>query len=190
MASQDAERPEKPEEISGGQTGQEPSLPMVSVSWYDAVMFCNWLSRQEGRDVCYQRDGKEKIRDYDNTTKEYDAWKLIPVANGYRLPSEDGTSAWTILLGQFKSPLIYIILAAAAISLALGEYGDFAIIMAVVVIDVVLGFVQEFQAQKTSEIRAPAIRSARPNPARKYFLLFFTARTLRKHEVETWGRRR
>ena len=52
-------------------------------------MFCNWLSRQEGRDPCYRKEGKEQIRDYDNTTQEYDAWKLIPGANGYRLPTED-----------------------------------------------------------------------------------------------------
>ncbi|MCU0485376.1 MAG: HAD-IC family P-type ATPase [Anaerolineales bacterium] len=66
-----------------------------------------------------------------------------------RLPSEKGISAWTILLNQLKSPLVYIILAAAGISLALQEWGDFAIIMAVVVIDVILGFVQEYQAQRT-----------------------------------------
>jgi Ca2+-transporting ATPase len=66
-----------------------------------------------------------------------------------RLPSEKGVSAWTILFNQLKSPLVYIILAAAGISLALGEFGDFAIIMAVVVIDVILGFVQEYQAQQT-----------------------------------------
>jgi Ca2+-transporting ATPase len=66
-----------------------------------------------------------------------------------RLPSEKGVSVWTILLNQLKSPLVYIILAAAAISLVLGELGDFAIIMAVVVIDVILGFIQEYQAQRT-----------------------------------------
>ncbi len=66
-----------------------------------------------------------------------------------RLPTEKGVSAWTILFNQLKSPLVYIILAAAGISLALGELGDFAIIMAVVVIDVILGFIQEYQAQRT-----------------------------------------
>ena len=66
-----------------------------------------------------------------------------------RLPSEKGVSAWTIWFNQLKSPLVYIILAAAGISLALGEFGDFAIIMAVVVIDVILGFIQEYQAQRT-----------------------------------------
>jgi Ca2+-transporting ATPase len=66
-----------------------------------------------------------------------------------RLPVEKTTSPWTILLNQVKSPLVYIILVAALVSLIAKEIGDFAIIMAVVVIDVILGFVQEYQAQKT-----------------------------------------
>ena len=66
-----------------------------------------------------------------------------------RLPSEKGVSAWAVLFNQFKSPLVYIILAAAGVSLALGEFGDFVIIMVVIVVDVILGFVQEYQAQRT-----------------------------------------
>ncbi len=66
-----------------------------------------------------------------------------------RLPAEKTTSPWIILLNQVKSPLVYIILVAALVSLIAKELGDFAIIMAVVVIDVILGFIQEYQAQKT-----------------------------------------
>ena len=66
-----------------------------------------------------------------------------------RLPAEKGTTVWTILLNQIKSPLVYIILVAAGVSLVVGEYTDFFIIMAVVVIDVILGFIQEYQAQQT-----------------------------------------
>src|SRR4030042_1901110 len=66
-----------------------------------------------------------------------------------RLPAEKGTTLWTILLNQIKSPLVYIILVAAGVSLAVREYNDFAIISAVVVIDVILGFLQEYQAQQT-----------------------------------------
>jgi Ca2+-transporting ATPase len=65
------------------------------------------------------------------------------------LPSTEGPSAWAILFGQLKNPLVYIILVAAAVSLAVGEYGDFGIIMAVVVLDAILGFVQEYRAQRT-----------------------------------------
>lgn len=65
------------------------------------------------------------------------------------LPVEKGVSAFTILINQFKSPLVYIILVAAGVSLVMGELGDFAIIMAVVIIDVTLGFIQEYQAHRT-----------------------------------------
>jgi Ca2+-transporting ATPase len=66
-----------------------------------------------------------------------------------RLPMGKAVSRLAILLSQVKSPLVYIILVAALVSLVAQEYGDFAIIMAVVVIDVILGYVQEYQAQKT-----------------------------------------
>ncbi|HAF62350.1 MAG TPA: HAD family hydrolase, partial [Anaerolineaceae bacterium] len=66
-----------------------------------------------------------------------------------RLPAEKPVSKWTLLLNQFKSPLVYIILVAALVSLIANEISDFAIIIAVVIIDVFMGFMQENQAQKT-----------------------------------------
>ena len=66
-----------------------------------------------------------------------------------RLPAEKGTTIWTLMLNQIKSPLVYIILVAAGVSLLVKEYNDFIIIMAVVIIDVILGFFQEYQAQQT-----------------------------------------
>jgi Ca2+-transporting ATPase len=65
------------------------------------------------------------------------------------LPAEKGSSIWVIFINQLKSPLVYIILVAAGVSLAVKEYGDFAIIMVVVMIDAILGFIQEYQAQQT-----------------------------------------
>lgn len=65
------------------------------------------------------------------------------------LPTEKGGSKWTILLNQFKSPLIYIILVAAFVSLIVKEYGDFAIIMVVIIFDAILGYIQEYNAQQT-----------------------------------------
>lgn len=66
-----------------------------------------------------------------------------------RLPEEKGVSIARLLINQVKSPLVYIILTAAGVSLALREYGDFWIILVVVVIDVILGFFQEYQTQRT-----------------------------------------
>ncbi|NIN68410.1 MAG: HAD-IC family P-type ATPase, partial [Anaerolineae bacterium] len=65
------------------------------------------------------------------------------------LPSTKPPSPWAIFFAQLKNPLVYIILLAAAVSLLVGELGDFAIIMAVVVIDAILGFIQEVRAQQT-----------------------------------------
>jgi formylglycine-generating enzyme required for sulfatase activity len=61
--------------------------PVQQVSWYDAVLFCNWLSGKEDLMPCYERTG-EKEKDYQGKPTELDAWRLIPGANGYRLPTE------------------------------------------------------------------------------------------------------
>ena len=34
--------------------------PIQSVNWFDAVLFCNWLSKQEGRQGCYKRTGEKQ----------------------------------------------------------------------------------------------------------------------------------
>jgi formylglycine-generating enzyme required for sulfatase activity len=58
--------------------------PQDSVSWYDAVLFCNWLSKKEGLAPCYERTGKkERIQIAKNG-----AWRLAATGTGYRLPTE------------------------------------------------------------------------------------------------------
>jgi Ca2+-transporting ATPase len=64
------------------------------------------------------------------------------------LPEKKGRSPLRIYLEQFKSPLIYVVLAAGVISLLLGEYNDVYIIMGVVILDTVIGFFQEYKAEK------------------------------------------
>jgi formylglycine-generating enzyme required for sulfatase activity len=59
-------------------TGTNPSqfkgdtLPVESVSWEDAVKFCNALSKKEGKTPCYMEG----------------TWTTVPGADGYRLPTE------------------------------------------------------------------------------------------------------
>ncbi len=57
--------------------------------------------------------------------------------------------AWYAVLGrQFANVLIVILLAAAAIALLIGEAGDALTILAIVVLNGLLGFVQEWKAEK------------------------------------------
>ncbi|MGI5837867.1 MAG: cation-translocating P-type ATPase [Chloroflexota bacterium] len=53
-----------------------------------------------------------------------------------------------ILLRQVKSPLIYILLAAGLATILLGEYIDALVIFSVVVLNTVVGFVQEYKADQ------------------------------------------
>ena len=59
-------------------------------------------------------------------------------------------SAWRILLRQFANLLIAILLAATVISFVLGESLDAWVILAIVLACVVLGFVQEYRAEKAA----------------------------------------
>ena len=55
---------------------------------------------------------------------------------------------WKLLLDQFNNFLIIILIVAAAISLSLGEVVDASAIMAIVVLNAVLGVVQESKAEQ------------------------------------------
>ena len=55
---------------------------------------------------------------------------------------------WKLLLDQFNSFLIIILIVAAVISLSLGEVVDASAIMAIVVLNAVLGVVQESKAEQ------------------------------------------
>jgi Ca2+-transporting ATPase len=64
------------------------------------------------------------------------------------LPEKHRRTSLGIYLAQFKSPLIYIVLAAGIISFLLQEYNDVYIILAVVLLDSIVGFLQEYKAEK------------------------------------------
>ena len=74
-----------------------------------------------------------------------------------RLTLKKGKSPLVLFLLQFNQPLVYILLGAAAITFALQEWVDSGVIFAVVLVNAIIGFIQESKALKAIEALAHAI---------------------------------
>ena len=71
-----------------------------------------------------------------------------------RLTQKKGKNSLILFLLQFHQPLVYILLAAAAITFALQEWVDSGVIFGVVLINSIIGYVQESKALKAIEALA------------------------------------
>src|SRR6056297_2885406 len=65
-----------------------------------------------------------------------------------RLPEPPGRGPVLRFLAQFHNVLIYVLIGAAAVTAALGHWVDTGVILAVVVVNAVIGFVQEGRAEQ------------------------------------------
>ncbi|GAQ93918.1 Ca2+-transporting ATPase [Thermodesulfovibrio aggregans] len=66
-----------------------------------------------------------------------------------KLAEEKDINKLKIFLHQFASPLIYILIIAGAITLVLKEYIDSGVIFAVVILNAVIGYIQEYKAEQS-----------------------------------------
>ena len=85
------------------------------------------------------------------------------------LPSSRGPSVVRVFLTQFRNPLIYVLLGSAAITLVIGHAVDSIVIMAVVLVNAIVGFMQEWRAgvalaalAEMSPTTASVIRESQP----------------------------
>jgi Ca2+-transporting ATPase len=67
------------------------------------------------------------------------------------LQEKEKKPAWVIFLSQFKDFMILVLVAAAIVSGVVGDLTDTVIILVIVLLNAILGFVQEYRAEKAME---------------------------------------
>ena len=106
------------------------------------------LRNKEWHSVSYS-----KVLENLNTSSEglpsSEAHKRLKKAGPNILYRQRKESAFKILIRQFLNPLIYILLAATILAIAMGKITDGIVVFSVIIINATIGFVQEYQAGKT-----------------------------------------
>lgn len=87
------------------------------------------------------------------------------------LVERGGKGPWSILWEQFTSVMVIILVVAAVVSAALGDYEDAGAIMVILVLNTVLGSSQEYRAEKAmaalKRMATPTVRVYREGSAKE-----------------------
>jgi Ca2+-transporting ATPase len=94
---------------------------------------------------------KELNTDPHQGLTEEDVKKRIEKYGYNELKKEEGVSPFALFINQFKNILIIILLIATVLSALVGETFDAALILVIVVFCAVLGFIQEYRAERALE---------------------------------------
>ncbi|WP_445664660.1 cation-translocating P-type ATPase [Fodinibius sp. AD559] len=128
--------------------------------------------RKVSENPWYTLTAQEVIKTIDSSLQKgldsKEAEKRFKYFGANEIETEAGLTRWQILLHQFKDPLIYILLAAAFVTFVLQDYIDSGVIAAVVLLNALIGYIQESKAEsaiqslsKLSAPRAHVIRDGR-----------------------------
>jgi Ca2+-transporting ATPase len=86
--------------------------------------------------------------DIDKGLTEKEVEKRLIEYGHNELKKEERASTFTLFVNQFKNALIIILLIATALSFMVGEAVDSIFILVIVIFCAVLGFVQEYRAER------------------------------------------
>ena len=83
------------------------------------------------------------------------------------LVEREGIQPFRIFLNQFTDTMVIVLMIAAVIAWAIGDEKDAIVIMVIVVLNAVLGFVQEYRAERAIQalkmLAVPSVRVRRDN---------------------------
>ncbi len=92
---------------------------------------------------------KDLGSDLKNGLTEVFAQKVFSQVGPNQLTEQKGISPLALFLGQFKDFIVWVLIGAACVSGFLQEWVDAWAIIAIVIINAILGFVQEYRAEKS-----------------------------------------
>jgi Ca2+-transporting ATPase len=113
--------------------------------------------------------GEEVLRHFDVSLEKglsSEATERSLKKNGHNvLKEKKKTSLLVLFLYQFRDFMVLVLLGATLLSGLLGEYTDALVIIGIVLVNAILGFVQEFRAERSlealRELTAPSARTVR-----------------------------
>jgi len=94
---------------------------------------------------------REKLVTGPNGLSSKEAVTRIQEFGKNELPEAKKVSVFAIFLSQFKSPLIYVLIAAALLSWFLDHLTDTAFITVVILINAIIGTIQEWKAEQSAK---------------------------------------
>jgi Ca2+-transporting ATPase len=87
------------------------------------------------------------------------------------LVEKGAKSPWLILWDQMKEPMVIVLIIAAIVSLLLNEFEDAIIILAIVLLNAVIGFSQEYRAEQAiaalKQLSVPIVKVRRDNKTKE-----------------------
>ena len=97
------------------------------------------------------KEALAELKSSEKGLSSHEAKKRLEKHGYNQIEEKEKISAFRIFIGQFKSFIIWILIIAVIISAFLGEMVDAAVILAIVVLNAIFGFMQEYKAEKAIE---------------------------------------
>ena len=102
----------------------------------------------------YQKDNEEIIKELESSVDGLtgdEAVRRLSVYGLNELYKKEKDSIIKIFFSEFKDPIIYLLIAAIILSFFIGEYVDGIAIIVIILIDAIIGTIQEWKANESAE---------------------------------------
>ena len=137
-------------------TSSSPSTSSTAIKWHelDSIVVVQMLKSDAAKGLAAP-DAAQRLSDYGRNELE---------ARGIKSP-------WRIVWEQLTALMVLILIGAGVVSILLGDYNDGIAIGAIVLLDVLLGFTQEYRAEKAivalKKLAVPHVRVRRDAQAQE-----------------------